>query len=94
VGKKDIFKPTAGNESLHEISKDNGFKVVKFETSKNLTVKSTMFLHSNIYEYTWISPERKTHNQSDHIVIDRRRHSCINDIRSSGQQIVILTTTW
>jgi exonuclease III len=24
VGKKDIFKPTIGNESLHEISTDNG----------------------------------------------------------------------
>jgi hypothetical protein len=24
VGRKDIFKPTIGNESLHEISNDNG----------------------------------------------------------------------
>jgi hypothetical protein len=23
VGREDIFKPTAGNESLHEISNDN-----------------------------------------------------------------------
>jgi exonuclease III len=28
VGRKDIFKPTIGNESLHEISNDNGVRVV------------------------------------------------------------------
>jgi hypothetical protein len=36
VGREDIFKPTNGNESLHEISNDNGVKVVNFATSKNL----------------------------------------------------------
>jgi hypothetical protein len=39
VGRADIFKPTIGNESLHEISNDNGVRVVNFATSKNLTVK-------------------------------------------------------
>jgi hypothetical protein len=29
VGREDIFKPTIGNESLHEISNDNGIRVVK-----------------------------------------------------------------
>jgi hypothetical protein len=35
VGREDIFKPTIGNESLHEISNDNGVRVVNFSTSKN-----------------------------------------------------------
>jgi hypothetical protein len=39
VGGEDIFKLTIGNESLHEISNDNGGRVVNFATSKNLTVK-------------------------------------------------------
>jgi hypothetical protein len=30
VGKEDIFKPTIGNESLHQISNDNGVRVVNF----------------------------------------------------------------
>jgi hypothetical protein len=34
VGMEDIFKPTIGNESLHEISNDNGVRVVNFVTSK------------------------------------------------------------
>jgi hypothetical protein len=37
VGKEGIFKPTTWNESLHEISNDNGGTVVNFATSKNLT---------------------------------------------------------
>jgi hypothetical protein len=43
VGREDIFKPTIVNESLHEISNDNGVRVVNFDTSKNLIVKSMMF---------------------------------------------------
>jgi hypothetical protein len=65
VGQEEIFKPTTGNESLHEISNDNGVRVVNFATSKNLTVKSTMFPHPNIYKFTWTFPDGKTHNQID-----------------------------
>jgi hypothetical protein len=50
--KVDIFKPTIGNESLHEISNDNGVRLVNFATSKILRVKSTMFPHRNIHKYT------------------------------------------
>jgi hypothetical protein len=50
---------------------DNGVRVVNFAASKNLTVKSMMFPHHNIHKYTWTSPDGKTHNQIDHIVIDR-----------------------
>jgi hypothetical protein len=52
VGREDIFKLTIGNESLHEISNDNGVRLVNFATSKNLRVKSTMFPHHNIHKYT------------------------------------------
>jgi exonuclease III len=48
VGREDIFKPTIGNESLHEISNDNGVRLVNFATTKNLTLKSTIFAHCNI----------------------------------------------
>jgi hypothetical protein len=34
VGKEDLLKPTIGNKSLHEISNDNGVRIVKFVTLK------------------------------------------------------------
>jgi hypothetical protein len=75
-------KPRIGNESLHEISNDNGVRIVNFASSKNLVVKSTMFPHRKIHKHTWTFPEGNTHNQIDHILIDRRRHSSILDVRS------------
>jgi hypothetical protein len=81
IGKDDIFKSTFGNESLHQINNDNAVKLVNFATSKDLTVKRMMFPHHNIHKYTWTSPDGKTHNQIDHILVDRRRHSNILDVR-------------
>jgi hypothetical protein len=82
VGREDIFKPIIGNESLHEASNDNGVRVVNFETSKNLIVKSTTCPHRDIHKHTWTSPDGVSHNQIDHVLIDKRRHSNILDVRS------------
>jgi len=35
VWREDIFKPTIGNKSLHDICNDNGVRIVNFATSKN-----------------------------------------------------------
>jgi len=43
---------------------------------------STMFPYRNIHKYTWTSPDCKTHNQTDHVLIDRRWHSSVLDVRS------------
>jgi len=59
MGRKDIFKPTIGNESLPQDSNDNVARIVNFATSKNF-VKSTMFQIRNTHTYTFISPNRKT----------------------------------
>jgi hypothetical protein len=81
LGREDIFKPTTGNNNLHEICNDNGVRAVNFATSKNPTVKSTMLPHRNIHKFTWTSPNGKMHNQID-ILIERRWHSKIVDLRT------------
>ena len=68
----DIFKTTTGNESLHQDSNDNGVRIMNLCHIKHLVVKSTMFPHHNIHKHTWTSSKGKTHNQTDHILIDRR----------------------
>ena len=66
------FKPKIGNKCLHQDSNNDGVRIVTYATSKNIGVKSTMFLHRNIDKYTWSSPDGKIHNQTDHILKDRR----------------------
>jgi endonuclease/exonuclease/phosphatase family metal-dependent hydrolase len=78
VGRENIFKPTIGNQD----NNDNGVRIVKFGTSQNPVVTSTMFQHRNIHKYTWTSTDGETHNQIDHVLIDRRWHSNILDVRS------------
>jgi hypothetical protein len=69
VGREYSFKPTIWNSSSHKISNDNGVRIVNFATSKNLVDRSAMFPLCSLYKYTWTSPEGKTHNQIDHILI-------------------------
>jgi hypothetical protein len=39
------------------------------------------YIHHNIHKLTWTYPDGKTHNQIDLILIDRRLHSSILDVR-------------
>jgi hypothetical protein len=72
VARNDIFKLTIKNEIRIKLIMILELRVANFATSKNLAVRSTMFPHYYIYKYTWTSPEGKTHNQIDHILIHRR----------------------
>jgi len=59
------------------------FPVVSFlPTSQNLVVRNKNFPHRNIHKYTCTSPDGKTHNQIEHILIDRRWHLSVLDLRS------------
>jgi endonuclease/exonuclease/phosphatase family metal-dependent hydrolase len=78
VGREAIFKPAIGMKVYNE----NGVRLVNFVTSKKLRVKSTMFPHRKIHKFNWTSPDGKTHYRIDHILVDRRRHSNILDVRS------------
>ena len=103
VGRENIFKPTTGQESLHQDRNDNGVRLVNFATSQNLVVKSTMFPHRNIHKNTCTSPDGKTHNQIDHVLIDSRLHLGVLDVRNfrgadcdTGHCVVIViqVTVW
>jgi hypothetical protein len=44
----DILKPTIGNEILYKVSNDVWIRAVKFTTSRNLIVISTVLPHRNV----------------------------------------------
>jgi hypothetical protein len=76
--RQNTSKPTIRNVSLREINKDNAIRVVNFATQKNLIVKSKMLPHHNIHKYPWTSPDGKTHNQIDYILLTDKafKYSC------------------
>jgi hypothetical protein len=84
IGKEIIYKPTIGSESLHEITNDNGNKLITFATAKNMIISNTYFPHKNIHKQTGISPCGLVRNQIDHILVDNRIKSCIIDISMRG----------
>jgi hypothetical protein len=88
VGSENIFIPTIENEGLHQDSAANGDRVVNFATSKNSFVKNKVFLHRNIHKYIWTSSDGKTHNQIDHILIERRWHTKMEYIEAVLQLFI------
>jgi hypothetical protein len=80
--KEDISKPRIWNESLYEISNDNGFGVGNFATSKNLTVKCSMFPHHNIINSLRHLPMERLNNMIYNIMVNRRQYSSVIDIES------------
>ena len=82
VGKEGIFGPTVGKFSLHNETSGNGQRLIDFAGARNMVVCSTRFQHKKIHQATWLSPDRKTRNQIDHVVIDGRHASSVLDVRT------------
>jgi exonuclease III len=93
VGREDIFKPIIGNKNLHEVTNGNGVRVVNPATLKNIIDNSTTFPHHDIRKHSWNSPDGVTHNQIDHVLIDKR-HSNTQMSDPLEELTVILTNTW
>ena len=82
IGKEEIYQGTIGTHSLHLRSNNNGQRLIDFAISKNMVISSTLFPHRNIHKYTWASPDGRTFNQIDHLLIERRGANSILDVRS------------
>jgi hypothetical protein len=79
---KDLRAHNAGEHSLHEVSNDNGMRLIDFAVSKNMVISNVRFPHKDIHKETWISPDLHTKNQIDHVLIDARHASDIIDVKS------------
>lgn len=80
IAKENIYKGTIGSHSLHQVSNENGQRLIGFATSRNLVISSTWFPHKDIHKATWRSPDGRTTNQI--VLIERIFASNILDVRS------------
>jgi hypothetical protein len=71
TGRKNIFKPTIWNETLHKMSNGNGV-LPRVKSCQKYSDP-----HRNIHTFTWIFPDGKSHNQNDYILLDGTRHSSV-----------------
>ena len=82
IGKEQFLRPHIGQHSLHDVSNENGLRLVEMAAANNMLIKSTMFQHKEIHKQTWVSNDGRTRNQIDHIVVDARHGSNVIDVRS------------
>nr|XP_042906426.1 uncharacterized protein LOC122270970 [Parasteatoda tepidariorum] len=82
IGKEQHLRYHAGAESLHYYTSENGQRLFDLAVSENLFISSTAFPHKEVHKHTWRSPDGSTHNQIDHLLVDKRHRSNVLDVRS------------
>ena len=61
---------------------DNGEKLCDVCGMNDLVITATIFPHKEIHKQTWISPDRYTCNQIDHVLINRKFRTSVLDTRA------------
>jgi len=82
IGKKECFKTTTGSNSLHQLSNNNGCRLIELATGKGLKIKSTSFPHKEIHKGTWRSPDGRCINHIDHILVNARFSNSVLYVRT------------
>ncbi|KAJ4451970.1 hypothetical protein ANN_03454 [Periplaneta americana] len=49
VGKEEIYREVVGRNGLHDITNDNGERLISFAAAHDLVIGSTQFKHKNIH---------------------------------------------
>ncbi|CAG2216430.1 unnamed protein product [Mytilus edulis] len=61
---------------------ENGENLLDICQRNNLVITGTIFSHKDKHKVTWISPNKKTENQIDHILVTRQHRTSILDTRA------------
>ncbi|XP_076055159.1 uncharacterized protein LOC143033551 [Oratosquilla oratoria] len=77
---KESFR-SVGPESLHQTSNNNGLRLASFAEANNMIIGGTWFPHKKFHKYTWESPDGRTRNQIDHILVDAKHRGALQDVR-------------
>ena len=62
---------------------ENGERLLDFCEMNGLGICNTIFAHKNIHKYTWVSPDQRTMNQIDYIMINKWWKRSVTDVWTS-----------
>ena len=62
---------------------NNGERLCEFCDMNELIITETLFPDRDIYKTTWVSPDGKTRNQIDHVLINKKFRNSVIDIYQS-----------
>lgn len=83
VGQEKRYRPAVGKYSRHKKTNDNGQRLINFGMEKQLQIKATFLKHREIHKETWKSPDGRTKNQIDHLLIELKHSTCIENVKSA-----------
>nr|XP_025037115.1 craniofacial development protein 2-like [Pelodiscus sinensis] len=75
------YKSCMGPEGVSERN-NNRQRFVDLCLDNGLVIGGTVFQHKTIHKLTWISPDRRTYNQIDHIAINQKWRRSMRDVRA------------
>jgi hypothetical protein len=81
LGKEQLYKDIIGRHSLHEVTNNNGLRLVQYGTISNLKVLSTWYPRKDIHKGTRKIPGTNDINQIDHIIVSKRWATEIDNVR-------------
>ena len=74
------FEETMGKHGLGRMN-ENGEMFANFCASNQLIIGGSIFQHKRVHKATWISPDHRTANQIDHICIDKKFRTSLQDVK-------------
>ena len=83
VGKEEVYRPTIGKYSLHDLTNENGQRMIFFAAERDLVVRSTFFRHKSRHLATWEHPNIDIPpSQIDHCLMSGRHFSDVIDVKT------------
>ena len=65
----------------HGEMNENGEMLADFCSTNSLVIGGTIFSHRKYHKATWVSPDKLTENQIDHVMVRQRYRSSLQDVR-------------
>ena len=77
-----IQKGVTGKHSLYAKENDNGESLLEFCCLDEYVLVGTLFTHKDIHKGTWVSSAGKSVNQIDHLCVNRKLITSMQDVRN------------